>query len=80
MTDFLHNPALPAPLDLNMIDPSLLADAPERLLALAADLLLPVIRLTAASTWTCCSAPGRRSRPNRGWRPGSRRCGRCAMG
>jgi len=40
VTDFLHNPALPAPLDLNMIDPSLLADAPERLLALAADLLL----------------------------------------
>jgi LuxR family transcriptional regulator, maltose regulon positive regulatory protein len=40
VTDFLHNPALPASLDLNMIDPSLVADAPERLLALAADLLL----------------------------------------
>jgi LuxR family maltose regulon positive regulatory protein len=38
--DFLHDPALPAPLDLSMIDPSLLADAPDRLLALAADLLL----------------------------------------
>jgi len=40
VTDFLHNPALPEPLDLSMIDPSLVADAPERLLALAADLLL----------------------------------------
>ena len=38
--DYLRNPALPAPLDLGMIDPSLLAGAPDRLLALAADLLL----------------------------------------
>jgi LuxR family transcriptional regulator, maltose regulon positive regulatory protein len=38
--DFLHDPAMPAPLDLSMIDPSLLAEAPERLLGLAADLLL----------------------------------------
>ena len=37
---FLHDPALPAALDLSMIDPSLLADAPDRLLGLAADLLL----------------------------------------
>jgi hypothetical protein len=28
--DFLNNPALPAPLDVNMIDPSLLASAPDR--------------------------------------------------
>jgi LuxR family transcriptional regulator, maltose regulon positive regulatory protein len=40
MTDFLHDPALPAPLDLSMVDPMLLTRAPERLLALAADLLL----------------------------------------
>ena len=40
MTDFLHDPALPAPLDLRMVDPLLLTRAPERLLALAADLLL----------------------------------------
>jgi hypothetical protein len=40
MTDFLREPALPAPLDLSMVDPALLAAAPERLLALAADLLL----------------------------------------
>jgi LuxR family transcriptional regulator, maltose regulon positive regulatory protein len=38
--DFLRDPALPAPLDLSMVDPSLLADAPGRLLALAADLLI----------------------------------------
>ncbi len=40
VTDFLRDPALPAPLDLSMVDPALLAEAPERLLALAADLLL----------------------------------------
>ena len=37
---FMRDPALPAPLDLSMIDPSLLADAPGQLLALAGDLLL----------------------------------------
>ncbi len=39
VTDFLHNPVLPATLDLSTVDPSLLVDAPDRLLALAADLL-----------------------------------------
>ncbi|MGO9296272.1 MAG: LuxR C-terminal-related transcriptional regulator, partial [Streptosporangiaceae bacterium] len=39
VTDFLHHPARPAPLDLSMVDPSLLADASDRLLALAAELL-----------------------------------------
>jgi LuxR family transcriptional regulator, maltose regulon positive regulatory protein len=39
VTNFLHDPALPAAPDLNMVDPSLLADAPDQLLALAADLL-----------------------------------------
>ena len=38
--DFLRDPGLPAPLDLSMVPRSLLADAPERLLGLAADLLL----------------------------------------
>ena len=38
--DFLPDPALPAALDLSTVDPSLLADAPDRLLGLAADLLL----------------------------------------
>ncbi len=37
---FLHDRALPAALDLSTVDPSLLADAPDRLLGLAADLLL----------------------------------------
>ena len=38
--DFLHNPAAPAPLELSMTDPSPLVDTPERLLGLAADMLL----------------------------------------
>ena len=40
VTDFLHDPGLPAPPDLGTVDPSLLADAPDQLLGLAADLLL----------------------------------------
>jgi len=40
MTEYLHDPVLRAPLDLSMVAPSLLADAPDRLLALAADLLV----------------------------------------
>jgi LuxR family transcriptional regulator, maltose regulon positive regulatory protein len=38
--DFLRDPVAPSPLDVSMIDPALLADAPERLLGLATDLLL----------------------------------------
>jgi LuxR family transcriptional regulator, maltose regulon positive regulatory protein len=38
--DFLHVPAMPEPLALNMADPSILAETPERLLGLAAHLLL----------------------------------------
>jgi LuxR family transcriptional regulator, maltose regulon positive regulatory protein len=38
--DLLHDPAVPAALDLSRVDPSLLTGVPERLLALAADLLL----------------------------------------
>ena len=38
--DFLHDPALPSAMDLSLVDPSLLTDAPDRLLAMAADLLL----------------------------------------
>ena len=38
--DLLHDPAAPAALDLSMISPALLTSVPERLLALAADLLL----------------------------------------
>jgi LuxR family maltose regulon positive regulatory protein len=38
--DFLRHPVPPTPPDLSAIDPALLLDAPERLLALAADLVL----------------------------------------
>jgi LuxR family maltose regulon positive regulatory protein len=38
--DFLADPVIPAPLDLAMIETSLLADAPDRVLTVAADLLL----------------------------------------
>ena len=38
--DFLRDPATPAALDLSTIDPGLLLDTPDRLLGLAADLLL----------------------------------------
>ena len=38
--DLLHDPAAPAALDLSRVDPTLLTGLPERLLALAADLLL----------------------------------------
>ena len=37
-----------------------------------------VTGFAAGSTWTCSSAASRRSRRTPGWRPGSRRCGRCA--
>ena len=40
VTDYLRDPALPPPLDLSTVPPSLLADAPDRLLGLAIDLLL----------------------------------------
>jgi LuxR family maltose regulon positive regulatory protein len=38
--DFLADPAMPPPLDVSMIDASVLAGAPDRLLTVAADLLL----------------------------------------
>ena len=38
--DFLHHPGQPAALDLSMVPPALLAEAPDRLLGLATDLLL----------------------------------------
>jgi LuxR family maltose regulon positive regulatory protein len=40
VTDYLHDPAPPTALDLTLVDRSVLADAPDRLLALAADLLV----------------------------------------
>jgi len=38
--DFLHDPGLSAPLDITPVNPASLVDAPDRLLGLAADLLL----------------------------------------
>ncbi|HWG64254.1 MAG TPA: LuxR C-terminal-related transcriptional regulator [Streptosporangiaceae bacterium] len=38
--DFLHDPVPPEALDLSMVDSALLAEAPDRVLGLAADLLL----------------------------------------
>ena len=38
--DFVTDPVMPGPLDLGVINPSELAEAPDRLLAVAADLLL----------------------------------------
>jgi LuxR family maltose regulon positive regulatory protein len=40
VTDYLHDPVLPTPPDLSLVDPSVLVGAPDRLLALAADLLV----------------------------------------
>ncbi len=40
VTDYLQDPALPTALDLRMVDSSVLVRAPERLLALAAELLV----------------------------------------
>jgi LuxR family maltose regulon positive regulatory protein len=40
VADYLHDPAPPPPLDLSTVPPSLLADAPDGLLTLAADLLV----------------------------------------
>jgi LuxR family maltose regulon positive regulatory protein len=40
VTDYLHAPLLPAPPDLSLVDPAVLAEEPDRLLALAADLLV----------------------------------------
>jgi LuxR family transcriptional regulator, maltose regulon positive regulatory protein len=40
VADYQRDPALPMPLDLSTVDPALLAEAPDRLLALAFDLLM----------------------------------------
>jgi len=40
VADYLRDPALAAPLDLGLVDPALLADAPDRLLGLAIELIM----------------------------------------
>ncbi|HEX3956197.1 MAG TPA: LuxR C-terminal-related transcriptional regulator [Trebonia sp.] len=57
--DFLRDPIAPSPLDMSMVDPALLADAPERMLGLAADLLLSgdVLRGAACLDAIECTQP-----------------------
>jgi LuxR family transcriptional regulator, maltose regulon positive regulatory protein len=62
VTDFQRDPAMPPPLDLSMVDPALLAQAPDRLLGLAADLLLSgdIVRGGRKCLRTSlCGIPGR---------------------
>jgi LuxR family transcriptional regulator, maltose regulon positive regulatory protein len=40
VADFLRDPVLPAPLDMSAVNPALLVETPDRLLGLAADLLI----------------------------------------
>lgn len=95
VTDFLHDPAVPSALDLSAVDPSVLAGAPDRWIwpvfrnvgqnrigcwPWRRNCCSGVTGFAAASTWTCSSAVSRRSSRIPGWRPGSRRCGHCALG
>ena len=73
-----HDPAAPAVLDLSRVDPSLLTGVPERLLAVAADLLLWGTGFAAVSTSTCWNAPSRAIPPDSRLASGSRCCDRCA--
>ena len=77
VTDFLRDPALPPPLDLSTVPASVLADAPDRLLGLAIDLLLSGDSAGPASTWICWPAPSRQPRRSPGSRPGLRRHDHC---
>jgi LuxR family transcriptional regulator, maltose regulon positive regulatory protein len=71
--DFLRDPIAPSPLDMSMVDPALLADAPERMLGLAADLLLSgdVVRGGACLDTIECAQPA--------IPPGSRLAARVAL-
>src|ERR1700722_9489024 len=71
--DFLRDPNAPSPLDMSTIDPGLLADAPERMLGLAADLLLSgdVVRGGACLDTIECAQPA--------IPPGSRLAARIAL-
>jgi LuxR family maltose regulon positive regulatory protein len=74
VTDYLRDPALPAPWSTRRC-------LPMRQIGCwpwQPTCWCRVTRLAVADISTCSSAPGRRSRPSRGWRPGSRRCDHCA--
>ena len=72
MTEYLRDPALPPPLDLSVVDSALLAGAPDRLLALAADLLL------SGDTARGGEYVDLLERAQPPIEPESRRCGACA--
>src|SRR3984957_13844497 len=71
--DFLRDPIAPSPLDMSTVDPALLAGAPERMLGLAADLLLSgdVVRGGACLDTIECAQPA--------IPPGSRLAARIAL-
>ena len=72
-TDFLQDPAPPPALDLSSVDPAPLLSAPDRLLALAAHLVLwgDVVR---GGRYLDQLERAQPAAPDRGWRPGSRGC------
>ena len=77
VADYLHDPTPPTALDLSMVDPSVLADAPDRLLALAADLLISGDATRGGEYLDLLERAQPSSRPSQSWRPGSRRCVHC---
>ena len=65
VTDFLHDPALPPPLDLSMVDPRRCWPMPPTgCWAWPLTCCCRVTPRAVASTSTCWSAPSRRSRPS----------------
>ena len=72
ITDFLHDPVVPAALDLSTVDPSLLAGAPDRLLALAVDLLLWGHWVRGGEYLDLLERTQPEIPPDSKWRPGSR--------
>ena len=77
--DFLHVPTMPEPLVLRVADPSMLAEAPERLLGLAADLLLSGDTARGGEYLDLLEHAGKIP-AGRCWPPGSRRSSRSATG
>ena len=61
-----------------MVDPLLLLDAPDRLLGLAADLLLSGDTARGGEYLDLLERAQPPIPPDSGWRPGPRRCGHCA--
>ncbi len=62
VTDFLHDPAMPAALDLSILDPSLLMGTRTGCWPRRPTCCCGVTSYAAASTWTCSSKTSRRFR------------------